>query len=129
MALEFALGDAFEECLDLMLLAAALQLHATVVEIARFLHTCILDADPAPTGIVHLAAAPIDKCSILKLVLREWGGDPDQIVSDPEPVSDRSLQTQRNDVYRDFTTLAWPAMIAELRTFYERRGMTYQLTR
>ena len=95
-----------------------------MIEIARFLHLRVLDRDPMPTGIVHLAAEPIDKCSVLRLARSTWELDAGQVIAVSEPVSDRSLGSRRRDVHGDYAPPGWPTMIAELRAFYSGLQMS-----
>jgi dTDP-4-dehydrorhamnose reductase len=85
------------------------------VELARIIDQHVLP-DPGLAGLYHVSADPIDKCSLLQLVAREYGhGIP--ITPSDEVKIDRSLDSSR---FRDATGYrpdAWPELVRRMREF------------
>ena len=95
----------------------------TVTEVARFLHERVLDRDPIPHGIAHLAADAIDKHALLARLAQSWGHDPASVVEDRSVIHDRSLRTLRAHDFDNYRTPSWPRMIEEMRLFYLRKNL------
>ena len=69
---------------------------------------------PVPlTGLFHVAADPIDKASLLSLLVPYYRPGIEVIALD-KPVIDRTLDGQRFAAATGFAAPSWPAMIASL---------------
>ncbi len=86
----------------------------------------VIERHPALSGLFHVSAAPIDKCSLLRL-LRDAYGAPVEIDPFPQVRVDRSLDSRRFREATGFDPPAWSALVHEMAvdsTPYEiwRRG-------
>jgi len=70
----------------------------------------------ALSGLYHVAAAPIDKYHLLKLVAAEYQKDI-EIVPDDALVIDRSLNAERFREATGYVPADWPTLIASMRQF------------
>ncbi|KKK05418.1 SDR family oxidoreductase [Micromonospora sp. HK10] len=84
----------------------------TTVEFARLLRTVILP-DQALTGLFHVAAAPIAKYDLLRLVAATYGWTGDITPFDGF-VCDRSLSAEALARTTGYRPPAWPEMISKL---------------
>ena len=89
-----------------------------VGEIARFLHDRIFAAGNFRHGLFHLAAAPIDKLSLLRLILDRWGADDVTLVEDGSVQLDRTLTSLRSGDFGGYRAPPWPEMIDDMYRFY-----------
>jgi len=87
----------------------------TTVELARVMYERVLP-NAALTGVYHVSVAPIDKCSLLRLVAEVYGKTI-EIRPDSAVVIDRSLDSSRFRSATGYVPPAWPALIAEMRKF------------
>jgi dTDP-4-dehydrorhamnose reductase len=94
-----------------------------VDEIARFLLTWMLSAKPLPEGIYHLAAEPIDKHALIDGILREWDVKDIRLERQEGVRINRSLTTRRAAEFGDYRARAWPALIANMHSFYSTLGL------
>lgn len=94
-----------------------------VNEIARFLLTHVLPKPSRPEGAYHLAAEPIDKHSLIKLILTEWGIDDIKLERQEGVRVDRSLKTRRAVEFGNYHAPPWPALIANMHSFYSTLGL------
>jgi dTDP-4-dehydrorhamnose reductase len=69
---------------------------------------------PELSGIWHVGAAPISKHDLL-LLLREAYGRTTEIVPDPTPVLDRSLDSTRFRAATGYTPPDWSTLIRAMR--------------
>ncbi len=85
------------------------------VELARVISDFVL---PRPTlwGVYHLAADPIDKCSLLKLIAAEYGLNT-SISPDHSIVVDRSLDASCFNAAVGYVPPGWPELIRRMHTF------------
>ena len=88
------------------------------VEIARVIRDHVI-ANRDLSGLYHLSAAPIDKCTLLGLV-NETYGQGTEIIPDDRLVIDRSLNSDRFRAATGFTPLPWPDLIARMYQDYLR---------
>jgi dTDP-4-dehydrorhamnose reductase len=94
-----------------------------VDEIARFLLTRVLAAPSHPEGVYHLAAEPIDKHTLINMILRQWGvGDITLERTEGVPVN-RSLKTRRAAEFANYRAHPWPTLIANTHSFYSKLGL------
>lgn len=94
-----------------------------VHEIANFLHDRVLAHGYDIGGLFHLAASPVDKYSLLTMVLERWGIKDVHVESRPEPCSDLSLKTIRGDDFGGYRAPEWPRLIHEMHQFYVDAGL------
>jgi dTDP-4-dehydrorhamnose reductase len=94
-----------------------------VTIIAEFLRDHVVGADVAPSGILHLAAEPIDKYRLLKLLLSAWRRGDLVVRENNNPQLDRSLVSTRIGSFMDAPFPNWPEMIASTRRFYKDLGL------
>lgn len=94
-----------------------------VDEIARFLLAHVLPRPFYPEGIYHLAGAPIDKHSLIKLILAEWGADDIHLERQEGVHINRSLTTRRGVEFGNYRAPPWPALIANMHSFYSTLGL------
>jgi dTDP-4-dehydrorhamnose reductase len=85
------------------------------VELARVISDFVLPR-PALWGVYHLAADPIDKCSLLKLIAAEYGLNT-SINPDHSIVVDRSLDASRFNAATGYVPPGWPELIRRMHTF------------
>lgn len=86
----------------------------TTVEFARLLRTVVLPRTDL-TGLYHLAAEPISKYDLLRLIAEvyRWPGD---MVPDDGFVCDRSMRADRLADATGYRPSAWPDMIRSMHT-------------
>jgi len=89
-----------------------------VSEIAGFLHERVFAAGNYPHGLFHLAADPIDKFSLLRLILDRWVADDVTLVEDGSVQLDRTLTTLRSGDFGGYRAPPWPEMIDAMYNFY-----------
>lgn len=94
-----------------------------VDEIARFLLAHFLSAPAYPQGTYHLAAEPIDKHSLINLILAEWGVDDIKLERQEGIRVNRSLTTRRAAEFGNYRAPSWPALIANVHSFYSTHGL------
>ena len=85
-------------------------------ELARIVRDVVL---PRPTlsGLFHVAAAPINKYELLKLVAAAYAL-PIEIEADDRLVIDRSLNADRFREATGYVAASWPDLIARMRDFH-----------
>jgi dTDP-4-dehydrorhamnose reductase len=101
----------------------------TTSEVARFVEVVLLRRGNFPSGVVHLAGPAIDKFNLLRLLRQEWGHDPDTVVARSEPISDRTLVSERLGKFSDYRPPDWPTLIASMRVFYGDAGFPDPINR
>lgn len=84
----------------------------TTVEFARLLRDVVLPR-PDLTGLYHVAATPITKYELLRLVADQYGW-PGDLVPDDTLVCDRSMRADALAEATGYRPPAWPDMISEL---------------
>ena len=82
------------------------------VELARVMKEFVLP-NPALSGLYHVAAAPISKLELLRLVAKQYGKDID-IVPEHDFAIDRSLNGSRFFAATGYTALPWPELVARM---------------
>lgn len=85
----------------------------TTDELTRVILRHVLP-NPDLRGIYHVSVAPIDKCSLLRLVRNEYGLDT-SIEPDGGLAIDRSLNSARFRAATKYVPPAWPTLIAQMR--------------
>jgi dTDP-4-dehydrorhamnose reductase len=85
------------------------------VELARVVRDVVLPR-PALSGLFHVAAAPINKYELLKLVAAAYD-KPIEIEPDDRVVIDRSLNADRFREATGYVAAPWPELIARMRDF------------
>lgn len=85
------------------------------VELARVVQDFVLP-NPHLNGIYHVAAKPIDKYSLLKLVAQVYGKNI-EIVPDGNLILDRSLNAQRFYEMTGYVAPEWPDLIKQMYDF------------
>ncbi|GHJ09111.1 NAD(P)-dependent oxidoreductase [Micromonospora humidisoli] len=90
----------------------------TTVEFARLLRTVVLPR-PELTGLYHVAAEPITKYDLLRLVAEVYGW-PGELVPDDGFVCDRSLRADALAHATGYRPPSWPDMITALHAARER---------
>jgi dTDP-4-dehydrorhamnose reductase len=93
----------------------------TTLEFARLLRTVILPRTDV-AGLYHVAAAPIPKYDLLRLVAAEYGWT-GEIVPYDGFVCDRSLSAEALAAVTGYRPPSWPEMIAQLRAARTRWGL------
>jgi dTDP-4-dehydrorhamnose reductase len=86
------------------------------VELARVVRDCVLPR-PALRGLYHVAAQPINKCDLLKLVAATYGKTI-KIVPSEDLVIDRSLNADRFRVATGYVAPPWPDLIQRMFEFH-----------
>jgi dTDP-4-dehydrorhamnose reductase len=86
------------------------------VELSRIVRDVVLPR-PALSGLFHVAAAPINKYELLKLVAAAYAK---QIAIEPDDrvVIDRSLNADRFREATGYVAASWPDLIARMRDFH-----------
>jgi len=79
------------------------------VELARVLKDYVLPA-PELHGLYHVSAQPIDKCTLLELVAKEYGKDV-EIIPDEAVCIDRSLDSSRFRQVTGYSSKPWPELV------------------
>tara|TARA_R110000850_G_scaffold36885_1_gene97192 strand:- start:731 stop:1573 length:843 start_codon:yes stop_codon:yes gene_type:complete len=103
--------------------SAALFSGLPVDEIARFVMTNVVAAPDAPTGVYHLAADPIDKYTLLRLVLEAWEVDDIVLERDDRVRINRTLATRRAEELGNYHAPSWPVLIGNAHSFYSTHGL------
>ncbi|HUR41112.1 MAG TPA: SDR family oxidoreductase [Verrucomicrobiae bacterium] len=85
------------------------------VELARVIRDYVIPA-PDLSGLHHVAAEPIAKFDLLRLVAREYGSATELIPVD-EPVIDRSLDGSAFSALTGYVAPAWPRLVQAMREF------------
>lgn len=85
----------------------------TTVEFARLLRSVVLPR-PELSGLYHVAAAPISKYELLRLIADAYGWN-GQLVPYDEFHCDRSLRAEAFHAATGYRPPPWPEMIADLR--------------
>lgn len=70
-------------------------------------------------GVYHVAAEPISKCDLLRLIATAYGRAT-EIVPDESVVIDRSLNPQRFRAATGFVPPAWPDMIRTMHSYWQK---------
>lgn len=86
------------------------------VELARVVRDVVIPR-PELNGVFHVAAAPIAKCELLRLVAAVYGKAID-IISDSTVVIDRSLNASRFRVATSYVSPAWPQLVRHMYQFH-----------
>ncbi|GAB3844655.1 NAD(P)-dependent oxidoreductase [Micromonospora andamanensis] len=84
----------------------------TTVEFARLLRTVVLPREEL-TGLYHVAAEPISKYDLLRLVAEVYGWS-GELVPDDEFVCDRSMRADTLARVTGYRPPSWPDMIAAM---------------
>lgn len=82
------------------------------VVLAEIIRDVIIPRDDL-AGVFHVAAEPISKYDLLKLVAETYGKEI-EIIPDDSVVIDRSLDSSRFNKISGFVPPSWPAMIAKM---------------
>lgn len=85
------------------------------VELARVIHDFVLPNDKL-SGVFHVSAQPIDKCSLLTEVAKVYGKSI-QIVPDEEVVIDRSLDSTLFTQSTGYVAPPWQSLIRSMHEF------------
>lgn len=85
------------------------------VELARIIDQHVLP-DPGLAGLYHVSAEPIDKCSLLQLVAKEYGHRIPITPSDEVKI-DRSLDSSRFRSATGYRPDSWPELVRRMREF------------
>lgn len=85
------------------------------VELSRIVRDIVLPR-PALAGLYHVAAMPIAKLDLLKLVAKAYGKTI-AIEPDDSVVIDRSLNSDRFREATGYVAPAWPDLVAQMRDF------------
>jgi dTDP-4-dehydrorhamnose reductase len=85
------------------------------VELSHVVRDVVLP-HPELRGIYHVAANPVSKYELLRLVAEVYG-KPLKIVPDDQPVIDRSLNTNRFREITGYTAPAWPELVKRMYEF------------
>lgn len=87
----------------------------TTVELSKVVRDYVIPTEDL-RGVYHVAARPIDKCALLRLVSEVYGK---QIVIDPcdDVVIDRSLDASRFNEMSGYVPPSWPELIREMHEF------------
>lgn len=88
------------------------------VELARVVRDHVLP-QAGLHGLYHVAATPIAKADLLALVAQSYARQI-EIVPDPSPVIDRSLNASRFREATGYVAPEWPALIAGMRQFHSQ---------
>lgn len=86
------------------------------VELSRIVRDIVLPR-PALSGLFHVAAAPINKYELLKLVAVAYAKQI-EIEPDDRVVIDRSLNADRFREATGYVASSWPDLIARMRNFH-----------
>ncbi|WP_374088824.1 dTDP-4-dehydrorhamnose reductase family protein [Methylomicrobium lacus] len=85
------------------------------VELARIIRAFVLP-NPELSGLYHVSAAPIDKCSLLKLVAEAYQKTI-AIIPDEQVAIDRSLDSTRFREATGYAPPSWPELILMMKNF------------
>ena len=91
--------------------------------IAMFIATGLQKRFPRPDlfGLYHVAARPISKYALLRLVADAYGKSID-IVKDDSSIIDRSLNAKRFESATGYVAPDWPGLVAEMHADWSRRS-------
>jgi dTDP-4-dehydrorhamnose reductase len=95
----------------------------TTAELARALEHLLTQAAP-PSGLWHLASAPIDKHALLGRLARRLGRTDVELVPDDAVACDRSLDGRALAARTTYRVPSWDAMLDLLAEQIQRRGDT-----
>lgn len=90
----------------------------TTIELARVIERVVLP-DATLHGLYHVAAKPIDKFSLLKLIAEVYQ-KPTEITPNGSLVIDRSLNAERFKTATGYVAPEWPDMISAMRERHMR---------
>lgn len=96
----------------------------TTYELARVVRDFVI-SNPDLHGLYHVAAEPISKYDLLKLVNREYRKDL-QIEPDEKLQIDRSLDATRFKKATGYITPSWLELVTTMHEFYNRTGDVQQ---
>jgi dTDP-4-dehydrorhamnose reductase len=85
------------------------------VVVAQIVRDVVLPR-PELSGVYHVAAKPITKCELLRLIARTYGKEI-EIVPDDGPVIDRSLNANRFRVATGYVAPDWPTLVQTMHSF------------
>ena len=85
------------------------------IELARVVRDFVIP-HPQLHGLYHVAAKPINKFDLLKLVAQKYGKETEIIPSD-ELVIDRSLNADRFNELTGYVSPEWPALVQRMYEF------------
>ena len=87
------------------------------VELSRVVRDVVLPR-PALRGVYHVAAQPIDKYALLRLVAKVYDKQI-EIVPDVSLVIDRSLNAERFRLATGYVAPAWPELVTGMHEFHK----------
>ena len=90
------------------------------VTIARLIRDVVIPR-PDLCGLFHVAARPVSKYALLRLVADTYGKSID-IVKDDSSVIDRSLNSKRFEAATGYVAPEWPALVADMHADWCRRS-------
>lgn len=90
------------------------------IELAKIIHMIITEC-PDLSGLYHVAAQPINKFDLLKLVAQVYGKDI-HIHENTQFVLDRSLDGTRFNQATGYQAPAWPALIQDMYEFQKAQS-------
>lgn len=85
------------------------------VELARIIRDVVIP-NRSLSGLYHVAADPIDKCALLRLIAERYGVST-AIMPDSVLVIDRSLDASRFQHATGYRPPEWPALVAQMHNF------------
>jgi dTDP-4-dehydrorhamnose reductase len=85
------------------------------VELAQIIRDVVIP-DDGLSGLYHVAAHPIDKCALLRLIAEEYGVHT-AIIPDSAVVIDRSLDASRFQRATGYRAPEWPVLVARMHNF------------
>ncbi len=85
------------------------------VELARVVRDFVLP-NPALTGLYHVAASPISKLDLLRLVAKAYGKEI-EIVPNDSLVIDRSLNPEKFRLATGYVAPEWPELVRRMVEF------------
>jgi dTDP-4-dehydrorhamnose reductase len=92
------------------------------VEIGRLIRDFVVPR-PELHGVYHVAAAPISKYDLLKLVASEYGRTV-EIIADDSKAIDRSLNAERFNAATTYFPPPWPSLVRSMHSY--RFGLAAQ---
>lgn len=87
------------------------------ITLAKIIRDYIL-SNESMTGLYHLAASPIDKYSLLKLIAKVYAKDID-VISDDSIIIDRSLDAKKFSIETGYKAPSWDLLLREMYDDYE----------
>jgi dTDP-4-dehydrorhamnose reductase len=93
------------------------------VVLAQIIRDIVIPRDDL-TGVYHVAADPISKYDLLRLVAEAYGKSI-EIVPDDKLVIDRSLNPARFRAATGYVAPDWPRLIETMRSYHEQQGTSY----